>query len=398
MTSVLRSDVAIAGGGLSGGLIALALQRRNPGISVTLIEGGEQIGGNHRWSWFASDISPQDHDLMKEFPHKSWRVRYEVRFPQYRRHLATSYNSLYSTEFAQTLENRLNQRSILTTRQVASLDRNSISLADGDRVEADVVIDCRGITNAPQLSGGWQVFLGQTWKTDVPHNVVEPVIMDVEVAQKDGYRFVYVLPLDEHRVFVEDTYYNDAPTLDIEALRGRIAQYVSEQGWSGEVEDEETGVLPVITGGDFAAFQAAHRIEGVAMAGARGGFVHPLTSYTLPKAVEIAHLVADEIAIGRGPVLAATLEKAAQDHWRATGFYRMLGKMLFGAARPEERYRVFEHFYRLPEDLVERFYACQSTYADKARILIGKPPVPVGRAIRTLATSRTEPLSKETAA
>ena len=50
--------------------------------------------------------------------------------------------------------------------------------------------------------------------------------------------------------------------------------------------------------------------------------------------------------------------------------------MLFGAP-PERRLRVFERFYRLEEGLIERFYAGRSTLADRARILCGKPPVPL---------------------
>ena len=37
-------DIAIAGGGLSGALIALALRARRPDISVALVEGGPAIG------------------------------------------------------------------------------------------------------------------------------------------------------------------------------------------------------------------------------------------------------------------------------------------------------------------------------------------------------------------
>ncbi|RYG07720.1 MAG: lycopene cyclase, partial [Caulobacteraceae bacterium] len=67
--------------------------------------------------------------------------------------------------------------------------------------------------------------------------------------------------------------------------------------------------------------------------------------------------------------------------WAGRGFYRLLNRMLFRAARPDERYKVLERFYRLPQPLVERFYAAGSTLADKARILSGKPPVPIGAAL-----------------
>jgi lycopene beta-cyclase len=59
--------------------------------------------------------------------------------------------------------------------------------------------------------------------------------------------------------------------------------------------------------------------------------------------------------------------------------------MLFKAAEPAARYRILERFYRLDPSLIGRFYAGTSTMIDKARVLTGKPPVPIRRAIRALA-------------
>ena len=59
----------------------------------------------------------------------------------------------------------------------------------------------------------------------------------------------------------------------------------------------------------------------------------------------------------------------------------MLAAMLFRAADPAERYRIFERFYRLSPGLIARFYAGVSTRRDMLRVLSGRPPVAVGRAI-----------------
>jgi lycopene beta-cyclase len=152
----------------------------------------------------------------------------------------------------------------------------------------------------------------------------------------------------------------------------------------------ETGILPVVTGGDFTAAQNALRIQGVAMAGSRGGFNHPLTSYTLPfaadNALAIARLLHEKPAT-TGAELAEFCDIRARAHWRQTRFYRMLGRMLFEAAHPEARVDVFQHFYKLSGDLVERFYAARSSWPDLIRILSGKPPVSVVRALRALVSS-----------
>lgn len=379
-----RTEIAIVGGGLAGGLIALALRRQRPEVAVLLIEQGAALGGNHRWSWFANDLAQADGTaLMEEFPRTDWRG-YQVRFPGHQRELRSHYCSLASVDFDATLRRELAPESVRVNCPVADLDERGVTLADGSRISARAVIDCRGAAQSEHLRGGWQVFMGRRIRTAQPHGVTLPIIMDAALAQHGAYRFVYTLPLSANELFVEDTYYADEPKLDRSALSRRIDAYADAQGWRNyESVGHETGVLPVITGGSFSAYQAQQRIAGAAVAGARGGFVHPLTSYTLPFAVETALAIAADADLP-GAQMAAMVEARAQRHWAKTGYYRMLGKMLFGAAQPEERYRIFERFYRLPENLIERFYAGQSTFSDKARILAGKPPVAVGKAIRAL--------------
>jgi lycopene beta-cyclase len=50
--------------------------------------------------------------------------------------------------------------------------------------------------------------------------------------------------------------------------------------------------------------------------------------------------------------------------------------------RARRRHRVFRRFYTLAEPLIERFYAARPTPADRIRLLIGRPPIPVLPALR----------------
>jgi lycopene beta-cyclase len=103
----------------------------------------------------------------------------------------------------------------------------------------------------------------------------------------------------------------------------------------------------------------------------------------------MASLIAREPHLN-AETLRRLVETAARRRWRRTGFYRMLNRMLFHAARPHERYKVLQRFYRLPPGLIGRFYAGESRRADKLRILTGKPPVPIVRAVRALLTGRPQ--------
>ncbi|MXO91887.1 lycopene beta-cyclase CrtY [Pontixanthobacter aquaemixtae] len=393
-TADTRTEIAIVGGGLSGGLIALALRKRHPEMRVLVIEAGETLGGNHRWSWFGSDLDEAGHALLAPFRKSEWQG-YSVRFPAYERKLPSTYFSLTSQDFDAALRRELGADTLLTNRNVASLDSDGVTLADSSRISARTVIDCRGPEPSEHLTGGWQVFMGRHTRTAKPHGIDRPIIMDAAVEQlapaddpRNGggaYRFVYVLPLGANDLFIEDTYYADSPVLDRGALSGRIDRYSARHGWDGEILGGETGVLPVITGGNFAAFQASQRIDGVTLAGARGGFAHPLTSYTVPFAVQTALAIAED-ALLPGQQLSALFQTRARRHWKQTKFYRRLGAMLFGAAKPDRRFVIFERFYRLPARLIERFYAGTSRLGDRARILIGRPPVSIIRAIGALGS------------
>jgi len=409
-------DLVIVGGGLAGGLIALALHRHAPRCRFVVIEAGRRLGGHHRWSWFATDLAPQARELMAGFALNGWDEGYDITFPAYGRTLPTAYRSLASAEFHRALIAELPAERVMLETKAAQIDAAGVTLADGRRIAARRVIDCRAFRASTHLAGGWQVFLGQHFRCETPHGLTRPVIMDASVDQVAphgngaAYRFVYVLPLSPTEVFVEDTYYADQPRMDASVLKGRIADYARRHGWQGEVIDEEAGILPVVSGGNFAAARAELETPGVALAGARGGFSHPLTSYTLPFAADNALAIARAIALRpdlTGHQLAAFCERRARRHWRATAYYRMLSRILFEAAEPDKRVVVFEHFYALRGKLVERFYAGRSTWPDRLRILTGKPPVAILRAIRALFSPGkpldtkpldTKPLTTETPA
>ncbi len=375
--------MVIAGGGLAGGLIALAVHRAQPRLSLALVEAGETFGGNHRWSWFEGDLAGEAATLLGCFAHTSWSGGHAVRFPGFERRLAADYRSLASRDFDAALRRLLPQEAIRTGSRISAIDAGGVTLESGERIAARSVIDCRDFSPSHHLRGCWQVFAGQAIRCTAPHGLAAPLIMDADLPQHGAYRFVYALPLSETEVFVEDTYYADSPVLDRALLEDRIAAYCAAQGWAGEVVEREAGVLSVVTGGDAAAHRALFATPGVALAGGRGLFTHPLTSYTLPFAAETALAIA-RVATLEGPEIAAMLDTRAAEHWRATGFYRDLGRMLFQAAEPEQRWRIFAHFYRLPDPLIARFYAGRATALDKLRVLTGKPPVPIGRAVSAL--------------
>lgn len=370
----------IAGGGLAGCLAALAMARLRPEIPLLLLEGGESFGGNHIWSFFDADVAPDQFWLVEPLVAKRWDS-YDIAFPARRRTLPTGYNSIRSTLLDGLVRERLRPDQYRLRTSVARLETDRVELADGSVIDAAGVIDARGFGNLDALDLGWQKFVGRDYVLRAPHGLERPIVMDANVAQHDGYRFVYCLPFADDRIFVEDTYYSIDPTLDRGAIGARIDSYMEAKGWvPASMEGEEEGVLPVTMGGDFDLFWPA---GSPARMGVSGGFFHPVTGYSLPDAVRTAMLLAAEPSF-EGAGLSRMLRVEAKQLWRERAFYRLLNRMLFRAAEPDQRYRVLEHFYRLDPDLVTRFYAGRSGALDKIRIVSGKPPVAVGKALAAL--------------
>ncbi len=372
-------DIALVGGGLSAGLIALALAARRPEVRIRLIESGDRFGGNHTWSSFASDLSPEGAQLAAPLIAHRWPEN-SVRFPAYARHFAAAYQSATSERLHAALVAALPPEARMLGTPVAALAPGRVVLADQRVVTARAVIDARGPKTSPHLELGFQKFVGREVEFEAPHGLRGPIIMDATVDQLDGYRFVYVLPFSPTSVLIEDTYYADGPALDRERIVGRIEAYARRQGWRiARVLREEDGVLPIAIAGDIAAHLAQYP-PGVTPVGMAAALFHPLTGYSFPDAVRLAlHVAALPNLDGRS--VDEAVRAFATARWEERRFYRMLNKMLFRAAAPEQRWRVLQRFYGLDAKLVERFYASHSTVLDKVRILTGRPPVPFFRAV-----------------
>jgi lycopene beta-cyclase len=382
--SPAERPLVIAGGGLAGCLAALALAERRPGLPLLLLEQEESFGGNHVWSFFDSDIASGERWLIDPLTACRW-PEHEVRFPARQRKIGVGYNSVTSASLDGCVRARLVRTEYRLGCLIAELTPDAVILASGERIEAQGVIDARGGPLPEGLDLAWQKFVGRTYSFAQAHGSLRPVIMDAEVDQESGYRFVYTLPFSETALMVEDTYYSTSPLLDVPLLRGRLDSYVESHGWrEGEVSAEESGVLPVLLGGDVERLWPA---DGIARLGMRGGFFHPTTGYSLPDAVRNAALLAEQ-----GDFSSAALHRLFRNRaaslWKERAFYQLLNRMLFRAAEPPQRYRVLEHFYRLPDPLIGRFYAAQLTSMDKLRILSGRPPVAIGSALSAMRERR----------
>jgi lycopene beta-cyclase len=382
----MTTGLILVGGGLANSLIAFRILMERPEFPLVVVERGSSLGADHTWSFHDSDLSAAQRRWIAPLVAHRW-TSHELRFPKRERTIEDGYNSLTSGRLHEVVAPVLGDRLRLDT-EIGEVTPHGVVPEGGERIAARAVVDGRGDPGGAHLDIAFQKFLGLFIRLAEPHRLTGPILMDATVEQTDGYRFVYTLPFSDTEVLVEDTYYADGPTLDRPGLRTGIEGYVERQGWSiAEVTGDEAGVLPIVLGGDIDAFWASGP-DGVPRSGMRGAFFHPTTGYSLPEAVRLADEIASIPDLESAALFDLTRRRSVE-LWRRTGYYRLLNRMLFRAAEPELRYRIFERFYGLPTGLIRRFYAGRLKWTDKARVLIGKPPVPVLRALRCLRENRS---------
>lgn len=376
-------DLIFAGGGLASCLTAYRIRQRHPHLKMLILEGASSLGGNHTWSFFPTDLTPGQLDWVEPLVLHRWSS-YEVRFPALRRTLSTGYCSTNSDYFHTFMMGALGD-CVQFRSPVERLSANEVEIAGGERLRSRCVIDGRGPEPSPHLMLGYQKFTGQVLDLVDEHGLSGPVIMDATVPQNGDYRFLYTLPLGPRQVLVEDTRYSNTPRMDAQLDAAAIEEYVAGQGWEiADVVRQEWGALPITLGGEIDEFWA--EMGEVPKIGLRAALFHATTGYSFADAVRTADAIAELPELSTAAVR-QFMEGWGKRHWRAQGFWRFLNRMLFLAAEPDRRWFVMQRFYGLRQGLVERFYAGRSTLADKARILTGRPPVAILRALKCLPQS-----------
>jgi lycopene beta-cyclase len=419
------ADVAILGGGLAGCLTALAYARHRPAARVVLIDEGPELGGNHTWCCFASDLDgripamgggggradladladpfdPGDRQLadaggmLAGLVAHRWSA-HRVRFPDFDRRLPVPYLCLTAARLREVMASAFVappiRRLLVSARVIALAPRAghaTIALSDGRHLDARLVLDARGGRlgqasrdgSAPAGGSGYQKFLGRevTLAGFPADGEPTPLVMDATVPQteEDGFRFMYVLPLgDTGRVLFEDTSFSDGPELDLDGRRLAIDAYLRAHGLRiAEVHREESGVLPMPWTNPTAVPEATDWSGGarsrMAAIGYAGGLFHAGTGYSLPIAAAAAVALATA-APGADPE--AALRPIRERMHAQNRYFALLNRLMFPGVAPALRWRIFARFYRLPVATIARFYAARTTFGDRARMLVGRPPV-----------------------
>ena len=380
-------NFVVVGAGLSGLILAWRCLSSNPNVSIIIIDSNHIIGGDHTWSFNISDIESSLHEWIEPFIAHSWE-KYDVKFMSFSRRLNIRYCTGNSNSLRACVEPfiKSGRLKLILDTEVVKLTSSDVTTSSGKVVTGDYIFDARGFTSDDSIKIGIQKFYGKTIETIDPHNLKYPVIMDATVSQYDGYRFIYCLPFSKNQILIEDTYYSDGLNFDQAKYNKRIDEYIEANNWTEhKVIRVEKGVLPITLAVDskLVGKRGVKYNEPIEI-GMRGNFYHPVTGYSFPEAVRLASKISRTInSCDQNKLVNLDLEirKYKLLLHRRNSFFRLLNRLLFKASMPSKRHLVLQRFYTLSENLIKRFYEGNIHKKDILRILIGKPPVPVLKAL-----------------
>ena len=377
----------VVGAGLSGLILAWRCLSSNPNVSVIIIDSNHIIGGDHTWSFNINDIESSLHEWIEPFIAHTWE-KYDVKFKGYSRRLNIPYCTGNSNSLRACVEPfiKSGRLKLILDTEVIKLTSFDVTILSGEKLTGDYIFDARGFTFDDNIKLGIQKFYGKTIETVKPHNLKYPIIMDATVAQNDGYRFIYCLPFSKNKILIEDTYYSDGLNFDQDKYNKRIDKYIEANDWTEhKVIRVEKGILPITLAVDSKLIEKRSlKYKEPIKIGMRGNFYHPVTGYSFPDSVRLASKISKTInSSDKNKRLNLDLEirKYKLLLYRRDRYFRLLNRLLFKASLPSKRHLVLQRFYTLSESLIKRFYEGNLHKKDKLRILIGKPPVPVLKAL-----------------
>jgi lycopene beta-cyclase len=185
---------------------------------------------------------------------------------------------------------------------VVDAGAHRVTLADGQPVEADLVLDARGTRLSPDRAA--QTAYGLVVPTERAAAAGGPWFMDWRRDHGAGAdavpSFLYAVPLDADRTLLEETCLVGRPALGLDELRRRLERRLAARGVElvGDEPVERVRFSVEAEPGTPPPSRRAPTDRPVAL-GARAGVMHPATGYSVAVSLRLAEEVAQAVAAGR---------------------------------------------------------------------------------------------------
>ena len=296
-------EIAILGGGCAGLSLAKTLALANPPFEVVVLEERATYLDDRTWSGWATEPHAFADCVRKRW--SRWRVstdrgRYETAGGK------IAYESIAARAFYASARRAIDAApriDLLTGVSVADVeargDGATIALANGERIEAQWVIDTIPRSRVLAYPWMWQSFVGFEIECPGAGGDDIPELMDFRVPQLGGATFLYTLPFAPNRALFELTCFSADRTNERDLQRTLLRLLARRfPGGFRHVRNEHAH-LPMSP--------SDRRPNGrVVPAGTTGGAMRPATGFAFHAIQRWASHCASELCAGRPPSVATT--------------------------------------------------------------------------------------------
>jgi len=343
---MVKQDVVVLGGGPAG--LGLASELAGRGVRVASIDPDPEGVWDRQYAGFLEDWSPAYRSCISA----RWAAPSVVTSRHH--HVLDDCFALVDTGALQCLlRDRASETGVARVAGRAQAvahhaTGSTVTLASGDALEASLVVDATGAGAflARDPHGPLAAQVGHGRLIEVPRHPFrcgEMALMDLRPLD-DGERvptFLFALPLDYHRLFVEETSLIATVPVSRRMLERRLDERLARLGLgdaevlrTAQQHTPMTRPLPL-------------RDQRTLGFGSAASMVHPSTGHHVARVLGRAPAVAEAIAeqLGR----ASSLDEASRGAWRAVwprDDVRKWELYTFGA----------RFLYHLDQDRTERFF------------------------------------------
>lgn len=241
-------------------------------------------------------------------------------------------------------------------RAVGSPESGVVALADGSTLRAEVVVDAAGRWRPLDPTSSRQVLAEQTaYGVILDEESVTPLVAAGEALFMDwradhgesGWpTFLYVVPLGEGQVLVEETSLARRPGLPLATLRRRLHARLAHHGIAPP-KDARTEKV------SFPVDHPRHHGHGALGFGAAAPLIHPATGFSVAASLQLAPRVAASLAEHLPDQPDRALAAAQETVWppaaKAIHRVRRIGLEALLRMPAGEVPRFFETFFALPD-------------------------------------------------
>ena len=341
-------DVLVVGAGPAGMALAAACGRL--GLDVGLLD------PNPERPWVAT-YGMWSPELPADLPASVVAARAAGRAIALTEHrLGWEYAVLDVAALRAHLADKFTGVTVYAGRAVGSPERGVVALADGSTLRAAVVVDAAG-RMAPVRSRLVAPSAGRTdcVRVILDEESVTPLVAAGEALFMDwradhgesGWpTFLYVVPLGEGQVLVEETSLARRPGLPLATLRRRLHARLAHHGIAPPKDARSEKV-------SFRVDHRRHSGPGVLGFGAAAPLIHPATGFSVAASLQLAPRVADSLAEHLPDHPDRALAAARDTVWppaaKAIHRIRQIGLEALLRMPAGEVPRFFETFFALPD-------------------------------------------------